>query len=159
VSDKKKLLAVKANEVLLRTKPSTYPEPFFSRMGGREKRQLGDFFGLKNFGVNLTRMAPNCQSSLFHRHSKQDEFIFILDGMPTLITDEGETQLEPGMCAGFPAGGLAHQLVNRTNSDVLYLEVGDRSTGDEGTYPRDDLKAVLGPEGQWIYSHKDGTPY
>lgn len=159
MSDSKKWMAVKASEVPSRKKPSTYPEPFFSRMAGREKRQLGDFFGLKNFGVNLTRLEPHSQSSLFHRHSKQDEFIFILEGTPTLITDEKETQLEPGMCTGFPAGGTAHQLVNRSNSYVWYLEIGDRSLGDEGTYPRDDLMATLGPDGNWIYSHKDGTPY
>src|SRR5690349_294498 len=97
----------------LRTKPSTYPEPFFSRMGGRHKRPLGDLFGLKNFGVTLTVLSPGGESSLLHRHSKQDEFIYILEGEPTLVTDVGEYLLGPGMCAGFPAQGIAHQLVNR----------------------------------------------
>ena len=67
--------------------------------------------------------------------------------------------LTPGMCAGFPAQGIAHQLVNRTDRDVVYLEVGDRTAGDEGSYPRDDLKASLGPDGKWMYTHKDGRPY
>lgn len=142
-----------------RTKPSNYPEPFFSRMSGREKRPLGDLFGLRNFGVNLTRIAPGGESALLHRHSRQDEFIYILEGEPTLVTDEGEVALSPGMCAGFPAQGLAHQLVNRTDRDVVYLEIGDRTPGDEGSYPRDDLKAVLGPDGKWIFTHKDGRPY
>ena len=128
-------------------------------MNGREKRVLGDLFGLKNFGVNMTKLLPGAQSSLFHKHTRQDEFIYILEGNPTLITDEDETFLAPGMCAGFPAGGTAHQLVNRTSSAVIYLEVGDRSPGDEGLYPRDDLKATLGPDGKWVYTRKDGTPY
>jgi uncharacterized cupin superfamily protein len=67
--------------------------------------------------------------------------------------------LGPGSCTGFPAGGTAHQLVNRTSADVLYLEVGDRTAGDEGSYPRDDIQAALGPDGQWRFTHKDGTPY
>ncbi|MFC4272386.1 cupin domain-containing protein [Sneathiella chungangensis] len=153
------MIAVKATEVAPRTKPSNYPEPFFSRMSGRVKRQLGDVFGISNFGVNLTRLAPGAESSLLHRHSKQDEFIYILEGSPTLITEDEEIVLAPGYCAGFPAAGIAHQIVNRTDMDVLYLEVGDRTPGDEGSYPKDDLQAVLGPDGKWQFTHKDGTPY
>jgi uncharacterized cupin superfamily protein len=152
-------IAIVASSAAPRSKPSSYPEPFFSRMNKREKRPLGDLFGLKNFGVNLTTLAPGGESALLHRHTKQDEFIYILQGNPTLVTDSVETPLSPGMCAGFPAEGIAHQLVNRTDSDVVYLEIGDRTPGDEGTYPRDDLKAALGPQGTWIYTHKDGRPY
>ncbi len=151
--------AVDTASAALRTKPSNYPEPFLSRVKGREKRVLGDLFGLKNFGVNLTRLAPGAESALLHRHSKQDEFVYILEGTPTLVTDEGEELLRPGLCAGFPAGGIAHQLVNRTNETVVYLEIGDRAPGDEGSYPRDDIKAALGPDGKWRFTHKDGTPY
>lgn len=152
-------LAIKAEDAALRTKPSNYPEPFFSRMANREKRPLGDIFGLKNFGVNLTRLLPGGQSALLHRHSKQDEFVYILEGTPTLVTDAGEIDLAPGMCAGFPAAGVAHHLINRTASDVVYLEIGDRTPGDEGSYPRDDLQASLGPDGKWRFTHKDGTGY
>jgi uncharacterized cupin superfamily protein len=150
--------AVAAAAVPPRDRPSSYPEPFFGRMAKREKRALGDAFGLRNFGVNLTRLAPGGESSLLHRHSKQDEFIYILEGEPTLVTETAETVLRPGMCAGFPAQGMAHQLVNRTDRDVLYLEIGDRSPGDEGSYPRDDLKAAM-VDGKWAYTRKDGRPY
>lgn len=154
-----KPLAVRADVVPARTRPSSYPEPFFSRMAKREKRPLGDYFGLSNFGVNLTTLAPGGESALLHSHSRQDEFVFILEGEPTLVTDEGEVTLAPGMCAGFPARGLAHHLVNRTTGPVRYLEIGDRTSGDEGTYPVDDLQAALGPDGTWRYTRKDGTPY
>ena len=152
-------IAINAVEAPVRNKPSVYPEPFASRMTGREKRPLGDLFGLKNFGVNLTRLAPNAVSALRHAHTKQDEFIYVLRGHPTLHTDEGRTQLSPGMCAGFKAGaGNSHRLINETNEEVVYLEVGDRTAGDEGTYPDDDLKALL-VEGKWQFVHKDGRPY
>lgn len=152
-------IAMRAADAPPRTKPSNYPEPFFSRMAGREKRPLGDAFGLTNFGVNLTRLRPGGESALLHRHSRQDEFVYVLEGEPMLVTDTAEVQLAPGMCAGFPAQGIAHQLVNRTERDVVYLEIGDRTPGDEGSYPRDDLKAELGPDGRWIFTHKDGRPY
>jgi uncharacterized cupin superfamily protein len=152
-------IAVKAETVPPRAKPSNYPEPFFTRMAKREKRQLGDFFGLRNFGVNLTRLKPGGESALLHRHSKQDEFVFILEGEPTLVTETEEVTLSPGMCAGFPAQGTAHQLVNRTARDVVFLEVGDRAPGDEGSYPKDDIQAVLSTDGKWVFTHKDGRPY
>lgn len=152
-------VAVVATQVAPRTKPSNYPEPFASRMAGREKRPLGDLFGLSNFGVNLTRLLPGAGSALRHAHSKQDEFIYILHGHPVLLTDAGETQLSPGMCAGFKAGtGNGHQLLNRTSEEVIYLEVGDRSAGDSAMYPDDDIQAVF-VEGEWQFAHKDGSPY
>ena len=152
-------VAVLATEVPARTKPSVYPEPFASRMAGREKRVLGDLFGLANFGVNLTRLAPDASSALRHAHAKQDEFIYILEGRPTLHTDEGRRTLAPGMCAGFKAGtGNGHRLINETSDVVVYLEVGDRSAGDTVVYPDDDLKATL-VDGQWRFCHKDDTPY
>ena len=129
-------------------------------MGKRVKHPLGDFFGLTNFGVNLTRILPGSESALRHAHSKQDEFVYVVEGAPLLVTDAGETQLSPGMCAGFKAGtGDAHHLVNRTDKDVVYLEVGDRSADDAGSYPDDDIVAEFKGPGQWAFLHKDGTPY
>jgi len=142
-----------------RVKPTNYPEPFASRMAGRKRHPLGDLFGLTNFGVNLTTLAPSAASALRHAHTKQDEFVYILEGHPTLHTDEGKTRLSPGMCAGFKAGtGNGHQLVNETAEEVTYLEVGDRTPGDEGSYPDDNLKAQW-VDGKWKFVHKDGSPY
>ena len=152
-------VALVAAEAPPRAKSSNYPEPFFSRMLKRDKRPLGDLFGLTNFGVNLTRLAPGGESALRHAHVKQDEFVYILQGRPTLVTDAGRTPLEPGMCAGFRAGtGDAHHLVNETDEDVVYLEIGDRTPGDSAAYPDDDLAVVM-VDGKWRFSHKDGTPY
>jgi uncharacterized cupin superfamily protein len=152
-------LAVVAADAPLRAKRSNYPEPFATRMEGRQKRPLGDLFGLTNFGVNLTRLLPGATSALRHAHSKQDELVYILQGRPTLHTDEGRTELSPGMCAGFKAGsGNAHHLVNHSQEDVLYLEIGDRTSGDSASYPDDDLRAQA-VDGRWVFVHKDGTPY
>jgi len=126
-------------------------------MEGRERRPLGDLFGLTNFGVNLTKLAPGAVSSLRHTHTKQDEFVFTLEGYPTLQTDEGNTRLSPGLCAGFKAGtGNGHRLLNETSQEVGYLEVGDRRPKDQAHYPDDDIEATL-MHGKWIFQHKDGT--
>lgn len=152
-------IAIVASDVPPRAKNSTYPEPFASRMAARSKRALGDVFGLGNFGVNLTRLLPGGTSALCHAHTRQDEFIYLLEGHATLVTDKGETPLAPGMCAGFKAGtGNGHHLVNRSGSDVVYLEVGDRLPGDGATYPDDDFQATM-VGGTWQFAHKNGRPY
>jgi uncharacterized cupin superfamily protein len=121
---------------------------------------LSDPFGLRNFGVNLTRLGPGDSSSLHHRHTRQDEFVYVVEGEPVLVTDAGEMQLRPGWCAGFPAGGTAHHLENRTDGDVLYLEIGDCTSGDEVEYPRDDLALVHDPAaGRSRFVHKDGRSW
>lgn len=159
MSEQTRPIAITATEAPAKAKRSNYPEPFASRMAGREKRPLGDLFGLGNFGVNLTRMAPGAMSALRHAHKRQDEFVYILEGHPTLHTNEGRTPLAPGMCSGFKAGtGNGHCLINETTADVLYLEVGDRTAGDAVDYPDEDLKALM-VNGQWQFVHKDGTPY
>lgn len=152
-------VAVDAAQVPPRTTPSLYPEPFASRMAGRTKHPLGSLFGLSNFGVNLTRLAPGAQSALRHAHARQDEFVYVLEGEATLVTDRGATRLSAGMCAGFRAGtGDAHHLVNDTARDVVYLEIGDRTPGDTASYPDDDLVARDSDRG-WMFAHKDGRPY
>jgi uncharacterized cupin superfamily protein len=157
--DPKGPVALLAADAPARAKPSNYPEPYYSQMMKRQKRPLGDLFGLKNFGVNLTRIAPGGASALRHAHTKQDEFVYILEGRPTLVTGAGRMALQPGMCAGFRAGtGDAHHLLNETAEDVVYLEVGDRAPGDEVAYPDDDL-AFQAVDGRFRFTHKDGTPY
>lgn len=152
-------IAIIAEQAPSRAKATNYPEPFASRMAGRRKQPLGDLFGLTNFGVNLTRLAPGATSALRHAHSRQDEFVYILQGHPTLHTDAGRTTLSPGMCAGFKAGiGDGHRLMNETAEEVVFLEVGDRTPGDEGSYPDDDLKALM-VDGKWKFVHNDGSPY
>lgn len=150
---------LRAASVPPRTKPSNYPEPFFSRMAGRTKRPLGDLFGLTNFGVNLTTLAPGAMSALLHRHTTQDEFVYVLEGDLVLVTEDGETPMKPGDCAGFAKAGTAHHLVNRSAAPATYLEIGDRSPGDSASYPQDDLVAVLQPDRTWAFARKDGTPY
>ena len=151
-------IALRATDVPARTKPSNYPEPYASRMGGRTKRALGDAFGLEAFGVNLTTLEPGAVSALKHVHSVADELVYILDGTPTLIAGDAERELAPGDVAGFAADGVAHHLVNRSDAPVTYLEIGDRPADDAASYPDDDL-AVTRIDGRWRFTRKDGSAH
>ena len=152
-------VALVAADAPPRARLTSYPQHLALAFEKRTKQPLGDLFGLRNFGVNLTRLAPGAMSAFRHAHTKQDEFVYILEGSPTLITDRGRTPLAPGMCAGFRAGtGDGHHLKNETQEEVLYLEIGDRVPGDEASYPDDDLKAEF-IDGAWRFTHKDGSPF
>ena len=137
-----------------------YPNEFRQVVAGRRKRKLGDLFGLANFGVNMTDLEPGSASALSHYHSKQDEFVYVVSGTATLILGDEEFEVGEGQCVGFKAGAaVGHQLINRSESLVTYLEIGDRRPGDAVTYPNDDLQANLMPEGTWAFTRKNGSPY
>lgn len=139
---------------------SMYPEPFRSRVLPREKRALGDAFGLTTIGVNLTILMPGKESSMRHWHEREDELVYVLDGEVVLITDAGEEILGPGMVAGFKAGtSNAHQMVNRSDRPVTYLEMSNRDPADWGYYPDVDMAYGKDAEGNTILVHKDGSPF
>ena len=138
---------------------TSYPPPFDAPCAAREKHALGDAFGLTDYGVNQVTLPPGTASSQRHWHSQEDEFVYILAGNPTLVTDSGRTLLRPGMCAGFPAGGGdGHHLLNETDDDVSYLEVGSRRLDDDVEYSDIDMRIVGRGRGDG-FLHKDGTPY
>jgi uncharacterized cupin superfamily protein len=139
---------------------SGYPEPFREGQRKRYNRRLGDHAGLKNYGVNLIRVLPGGQSSARHAHSRQDEFVYVLEGEFVLVTDAGRETVGPGTCIGFPAGtGDGHHFLNLTQADAVFLVIGDRTAGDQATYPDIDLELKAGPDGVTGYYRKDGTPY
>ena len=126
--------AVIATEVGARSSCG-YPEPYRSRCMPREKRALGDVFGLEKIGINLTTLAPGKESSMRHWHTHEDEFVYVVEGEVVLVTDDGEQVLRAGMCAGFPAGDkVGHHLVNRSDQPARYLEISNREDADEAEY-------------------------
>jgi uncharacterized cupin superfamily protein len=136
-----------------------YPAPHDQLVVGRHRTRLSPALGLSKFGVNIVRIEPGAMSSARHWHSQQDEFVYILQGEATLVTDEGETTLSTGMAAGFPAGNPnGHTLANRSNSDVLAMEVGDRPRVEDVTYPDIDMANAV-RDGKPHFIHKDGSSF
>ncbi|WP_420548901.1 cupin domain-containing protein [Curvivirga sp.] len=141
---------------------SGYPAPYDEICRDRQKAKIGDIFGLNQFGVNQTILPPGQASSQRHWHTDEDELIYIIAGTATLITDHGETTLTAGDYAGFKAGNPdGHQLINKSDDNVIVLEIGGRSQADEGHYPDIDL-LIDEPryEGKLArFKHKDGSYY
>lgn len=138
---------------------TSYPEPFASRMGPHSWKNLGDAFGLTQYGVAIDTLGPGAQSALRHWHTLEDELVYMLEGELVLVTNEGETTMTAGMVAGFKAGVRdAHHLVNRSDKAARFLVVGSRIEGERSFYPDDDLMWVWNEDGRYA-AHKDGTPY
>jgi len=138
---------------------TVYPKPFDRITEGREKAALGNVAGLTQFGVNLTRLKPGAASALRHWHEQEDEFVYVLEGELVLIEDDGETVLKPGDCAGFKSGvPNGHHLVNKSQRDALYLEIGTRAAAERAHYPDVDLVVERDDRGMRCL-HKSGEPY
>jgi uncharacterized cupin superfamily protein len=136
-----------------------YPPPYHTPCLGRVKQALGDAAGLTQFGVNLLRLDPGVWSAQRHWHTREDEFIYVLEGAVNLITDAGEETLHAGDAAGFRAGEEdGHHLVNKSDAPALVLEVGTRTSNDVAHYPEADLVAVSKEDG-FSYTRKDGSLY
>jgi uncharacterized cupin superfamily protein len=139
---------------------TVYPAEFKHICDGREKAALGNVADLTQFGVNLTRLKPGAASALRHWHENEDEFVYVLEGELVLIEDEGETLLRTGDAAGFKAGvPNGHHLINRSQRDAVYLEVGTRAASEHAHYPDVDLDFVREESGALRLSHKSGDPY
>lgn len=137
-----------------------YPGPFRERNMQRYYRKIGDFGGIKNYGVNLVRVVPGGQSSCRHAHSKQDELAYVVSGTLTLETDAGREPVTAGTWVAFPAGtGDAHRFINETSEDATFLVIGDRASDDDVVYPDDDLAIVRDADGKQRFTRKDGTSY
>jgi uncharacterized cupin superfamily protein len=155
---KKSALDSHAVEPISRT---GYPEPYAARVMPREKRRLGDAFGLKKIGINKTTLPPGKESSMRHWHTHEEEFVFVLEGEVVLRTGAGEQVLRAGCCAGFPAGlDDGHQLINRSAKPAVYLEMSNRDAEDTAYYSDPDVDLVANPpHARGKMTRKDGTPY
>ena len=140
------------------TNNASYPKEFAYAIAGREKQKVGDAVGLTQFGVNIARIKPNAMSALRHWHESEDEFIYMLEGELVLHENDGEVVLKPGDAAGWRAnGGIGHCLINRTDRDAVYLEVGTRSKAERVHYPDVDFMMERDQTGRRFF-RKSGEP-
>ncbi len=137
---------------------SIYPEPYASQMAGRRSLRLGQAGGLTQFGANLVILEPGARSSLRHWHRNEDEFVMVTKGECTLVQDAGETVMQPGDCAAFPAGDPdGHCFVNNTDADVQFLVIGSKARDEVVTYSDVDLRLERAG-GEATFTRKDASP-
>ncbi|MCC0012700.1 MAG: cupin domain-containing protein [Rhodobiaceae bacterium] len=150
--------SIRARDIEARTK-TVYPAEFAHVTNGRAKRALGNAFGLDQFGVNLTDLAPGAASALKHWHTQEDELVYVLSGEVVLLIGDDEEILTAGDCIGFKAGAATgHAIINRSGETATILEVGSRRMDiDEGHYPDVDLHVIPDGKGGRRFVRKDGS--
>src|SRR5438132_14054804 len=108
-------------------KGSGYPPPFNEKAAGRIRQALGDSGGLSDFGVNLLSLPPGAWSSQRHWHTGEDEFVYVLSGALTLVTDSGEEIFRPGDWVAFRKNApTGHHFINQSNALATCIELGTR---------------------------------
>ncbi len=114
-----------------------YLAPYRAQVAGRSWRALGEAGGLTDFGVNHFTLVPGAWSSQRHFHTHEDEFVVVLTGELTLVTEAGAETLRPGDCAAFPKGVAdGHHLQNRSDAPATFLAIGtDKPDEDACHYP------------------------
>ncbi len=136
-----------------------YPAPYDAQVAGRSSLRLGDAGGMTQFGVNLVILAPGAKSSMRHWHLHEDEFVMVTQGACTMLTDAGETLMQAGDCAAFPAGVPdGHCFVNHTGAEARFLVVGTKAASEVATYSDVDLMVAM-QGGKATFTHWDGRPY
>lgn len=136
-----------------------YPPPFNKVVEGRSRKRLGRAAGLTHFGVNICTLKPGAASSQRHWHENEDEFVYVLEGEVVLREDGGETVLKPGDAAAWKAGvPNGHCLINRSDRDAVFIEVGTRASNERAHYAEIDMMVVRDEKGA-RYTKKNGEPY
>jgi uncharacterized cupin superfamily protein len=138
---------------------TNYPPPFDKAIEGRAHKRLARAAGLSQFGVNICTLKPGAASSQRHWHENEDELVYVLQGEVVLIEDEGETVLKPGDAAAWKASvANGHCLINRSDRDAVFLEVGTRATNERAHYSDIDMMVVRDDAG-FRYTRKNGESY
>jgi len=108
----------------------------FNDKAVRHSRSLGDLVGMSSIGVHFVRVEPGDQSTQFHSHSNDEEFLYILSGKGLAEIGETTHEISAGDFMGFTSGSLPHNLINNSDDDLVYLMSGSRNAVDVCDYPR-----------------------
>jgi uncharacterized cupin superfamily protein len=138
---------------------TSYPPQYRKEVEGRSRKRLGRVAGLTQFGVNVCTLKPGAASSQRHWHENEDELVYVLEGEVVLCEDGGEMVLKPGDAAGWKAGvPNGHCLINRSDCDAVFIEVGTRAAAERAHYSDIDM-IVVRDNSEFRYVHKNGEPY
>jgi uncharacterized cupin superfamily protein len=107
------------------------PEGF--RSGGA---RLGPLLGAAMTGASVYELPPGQSVCPYHYEYGEEEWLFVLDGRPTLRHPEGTDQLDPWDAVCFPAGPEgAHAVANGTDQTVRVLMFSTRNQPAASVYP------------------------
>jgi len=102
----------------------------------RHTRSLGDIVGMTQLGVHLVRLESGFESTQYHSHQCDEEFLYIISGHGIAEIGDAEHEVGAGDFMGFTKNSPAHSLRNPYTEDLVYLMSGERNRIDICDYPR-----------------------
>jgi uncharacterized cupin superfamily protein len=101
----------------------------------RQTKSISDALGLSHIGVHLVRIAPGDETTEFHLHQVEEEFIYILSGRGIAEIGEHQVEVNAGDFMAFTAPSLPHAMRNPFENDLVYLMGGNRQHFEICDYP------------------------
>jgi uncharacterized cupin superfamily protein len=152
MSKEEKIQIVRAEKAFEFRQPITYPWNPGTIVAGTNLDQM---VGLTQSRVRVVRLAPGSVASLYHSHTCEEEWVYVLQGQGVLEIEETEHLLGPGDFAGFPAPTAPHQLRNPFQKSLICLMGGSRTTVDLADFPRDGKRLFRRGDSLEIYDSAD----
>ena len=109
--------------------------------GIRHQIDLGGKVGMQTMGAYLVTIAPGDQTTEFHTHFVEEEFLYILSGHGVAEIGDRRVAVGPGDFLGFKAGSVPHAMANPHAEPLVYLMSGTRQPFDVVDYPRAGIRS------------------
>ena len=113
----------------------------FNPNGLRHTKALSDACGLEQIGVHLVRLEQGRESTEYHTHAHDEEWIYILSGRGMAEIGERKAEVKAGDFMGFVASSPPHAMTNPFKEDLVYLVGGTRHAYDVVDYPRRGVRS------------------
>jgi uncharacterized cupin superfamily protein len=113
-------------------------EDFTGEHWGSAYKVLTPVMGARagRLGANVSRVPKGHSACPFHAHQLEDEIFFVLSGRGLFRYGDEVREIRAGDCIACPAGtGVAHQLANPHDEDLVYLAVGRDDPNEVCVYP------------------------
>lgn len=93
---------------------------------------LTELLSCRKIFVHHEILSSGKRASAPHRHTSQEEIIFVLDGFPLAHLGNQVIQLKPGDFIGFqPESKELHFIENATDKDVRFLVICSNQGNDQ----------------------------
>ena len=140
MSEDKRAPALLSREAIAAMQERTHQHAF-NPNGVRHTRSLGDACGMRQLGVHLVRLEPGRESTEYHTHAHDEEWIYILSGCGVAEIGGVRSEVRAGDFMGFGAASAPHTMSNESREDLVYLVGGTRHTYDVVDYPRRGIRS------------------